>query len=191
MSHGYSDHALLTHPGSKNMGGTGVSGRDRHAAVPRGSGLTSGAAMPGNYGQSTAGSSSGFGFRQSEEGSINGELGSRKTGSFGQSESGLISVQTWTGSHSVRDQVGRGSSLVYGQSRTESVSGQSESELLRVWGRLGTGFVRGQTSGRSSNDYGQSGAKSSGGLGQSMAGLMNDPAGDGLLGVMVCLGQGQ
>ena len=80
---------------------------------------------------------------------------------------------------------------MYGQSRTESVSGQSESELLRVWGQLGTGLVRGQISGRSSNDYGQSGAKSSGGLGQSVAGLMNDPAGDGLLGVMVCLGQGQ
>ena len=39
--------------------------------------------------------------------------------------------------------------------------------------------MRGRSSGRSSNDYGQSGAKSSGGLGQSVAGLMNDPAGDG------------
>ena len=34
MSHGYSDHTLLAHPGSKNMGGTGVSGRDHHAGVP-------------------------------------------------------------------------------------------------------------------------------------------------------------
>lgn len=142
MSHGYSDHTLLTHPGTKNTGGTGVSGRDHHAGVPRGSGLTSGAAMPGSYGQSMAGSSSGFGFSQPEEGSINGELGSRKSGSFGQSGSGLISVQTWTGSHSVRDQAGRGSSGEYGQSRTESVSGKSESELLRVWGQLGTGLVR-------------------------------------------------
>lgn len=131
MNHGHSDHMLPTHPGSKNMDGMGVSGRDHHAGVPRGNGLMSGAAMPGNYGQSMAGSSSGFGFSQSEEGSINGELESRKK-SFGQSESRLISVQTWTGSHSVRDQVGRRSSGEYGQSRTESVSGQSESELLRA-----------------------------------------------------------
>ena len=39
--------------------------------------------------------------------------------------------------------------------------------------------MRGQTGGRSSEYYGQSGAKSSGGLGQSVAGLMNDPAVDG------------
>lgn len=91
-------------------------------------------------------------------------LGQGKLVVSSQSESGLISVQTWTGSHSVRDQVGRGSSLVYGQSRTESVSGQSESELLEGLGRLGQ-VSEGSISGRSSNDYGQSGAKSSGGLG--------------------------
>lgn len=117
-------------------------------------------------------------------------LGQRKTGSFGQSESGLIVFKLGLGHIVSVIKLGEGHLLVYGQSRTESVSGSVTSELLRPrvsWDR----FCEGQTSGRSSNDYGQSGAKSSeGGLGQSMAGLMNDPAGDGLLGVMVCLGQG-